>query len=311
MPIPRELLYRPAVHQLCAGSFVQDLVPIGEYISVVPLAALGFDSQAVYTARYAREIVGAQVDESAVSELKKQGAAECPVVAIAVRHKIDSAPEDLERVAAPQLDRARCVLSWATGEIPEPFALVTATRSQTFFRLTPANSRRRQRLGFGNTGSDFREQLYRMMKCAEEDERFAFALSLFREALREQHPEFRAARLFACLEALAYRIKGGKGSRQRVRVLLGLETGATAKVSDGINTYEYDRVEIAGRIRDKLFHGAPFRPNEHLNESAAKAYNYLSEHPEQLRDILLADCELEFARWANGASYGQVANGSA
>jgi hypothetical protein len=311
-PIPKELQHRPAVHQLCAGAFLQEPVSLGEHTTAVPLVPLGCETEAKYAARYASEIVGAPVDEPAVSALMQQGADAHPVIAIVVRNMIDALPEELERAAMPLLDRARAVLSWATGEVPEPFGLITATATQAYFRLTPRQSRRRQRLGFGNTGADFAGQLHRLMKYAEDDERFAFALSMYRDALREQDPQFRAARHFSCLEALAYRVKDdegtGKKSRQRVRKLLGLEAGALSRASDGTNQYEYDRVEIGGRIRDKLFHGAPFRPTEDLNASAAKAYEYLSKHPDQLKDMLQADCELEFARWANGASRGQVAS---
>lgn len=312
MAQPKELQHRPAVHQLCMGAFLQDSVSVGDRTTAVPLKSLGCDTEAVYTGRYAHEVVRATVDEPAIASLKRQGNDAHPIIAIVVRANIDAAPEDLERIAMPFLDRARAVLSWATGEVPEPFALVTVTTKGAYFRLTPEQSRRRQRLGFGNTGADFQGQLHRLMKYAEEDERFAFALSMYSNALREQNPEFRAARHFSCLEALAYRIKDdegtGKKSRQRVRKLLGLEAGAMSRASDGANQYEYDRVEIAGRIRDKLFHGAPFRPSEHLNESAAKAYEYLVKNPDQLKDILQADCEIEFARWANGASHGQVSN---
>jgi hypothetical protein len=292
------------------GAFLQEIVPVGEHTTAVPLVSLGCDSEAVYAARYAKEVVRASVDEPGIASLKKQGSDAHPVIAIVVRNRIDAAPEDLERVAMPLLDRARAVLSWATGEVPEPFALVTAPAKDAYFRLTPEQSRRRQRLGFGNTGADFQSQIHRLMKYAEEDDRFAFALSMYRDALREQNPEFRAARHFSCLEALAYRIKDdegtGKKSRQRVRRLIGLDEGAVSRASDGPTQYEYDRVEIAGRIRDKLFHGAPFRPTEHLSESAAKAYGHLLKHPDQLRDILQGDCEIEFARWANGASRGQI-----
>lgn len=76
------------------------------------------------------------------------------------------------------------------------------------------------------------------------------------------------------------------------------------RASQGVQC-QYDRVELAGRIRDKLFHGAPFDAAE-LTSDARRAYEYLAGHPDQLKDLLLADCELEFARWANGASRGQT-----
>lgn len=305
MTVLRELRHRPAVHQLCAGAFLQEMLPLGEHVTAVPLKPLGFDLEAHYAATYAREVVGAEVDEPALEQLKRQGTNSIPIIAIVVRNRIDAPAEEMERVAGPFMERARMLVAWLSGELPKPFALITASEKQTFFRMIPYQSRRRQRLGFGNTGTDIRGQLFRIAKLAETDERFAFALSMFHDALRELNPPFRAARLFSCLESLAYRVKDDKGSRQRVRKLLGLEAGATVRIGSGAESYEYDRVEIAGRIRDKLFHGVPFEPEKHLNVSGAKAYRYLLEHPRELGDMLLADCELEFARWANGASIGQ------
>lgn len=299
------LAHRPSVHLLCSGSFIQERAELGAYITAVPLAPLGFDREAQFAVAYVKEVLRAPVDEPSFNALRAQGDKAFPGMSIVARNRIDSAPEELERVAMPLLEHARGILSVVTGEVPAPFAIVTATETNTFFRLLPPHSRARLRLGFGNTGADFHGQLRRLMKCAGEDERFAFALSLYREALREVHPEFRVARLFSCLEALAYRIKDEKGSRQRVRILLGLENGAKTNVQIEGKNLTYDRVEIAGRIRQKLFHGAPFRPAKDLNPEAAAAYEHMRKHPEMLRDILLADCELEFARWANGASRGQ------
>lgn len=302
--VPATLRYRPSVHQLCLGAFIQEPLHIRSSISVYPLKPIGFDVEASYTARYANEIVGAAIEDKMLDELRAQGKHARPVIALAVKHKIDAPPGQLERVATPLLAHARSVISWVAGEIPVPFAMVTSTTKETFFRMIPPRSRRRHRLGFGNTGPDYYSLLNRLMTAVERDERFAFALSLFREALREEHAEFRVARFFACLEALAYRLKARVGSRQAVRLLLGLERGAMASVKiDGVD-YRYDRVEIGGRIRDKLFHGVPFDASE-LTHEAEIAYQHLQEHPTRLRDLLLVDCELEFARWANGKSRGQ------
>jgi hypothetical protein len=303
--LPKELTHRPAVHFLCSGAYVQEHLELGGAVSAYSLLQLGFDAQAAYTLQYARDVIGAPVDSAAFDALKEQGKQSHPVVALVARLENDAGPQELESAAAPLLDRARMILGWVTGGYPELFAVVTARSDRAYFRLIPPPSRRRIRLGFGNTGADYQAQLARLVRSASTDERFAFALSMFQEALRERHPEFRAARMFACLEALAYRVKTDKGSRTRVRALLGLEDGATVRIGSGSDQYEFDRVELAGRIRDKLFHGAPFRPEKDLNGPSANAYRYLASHPEELGNILLSDCELEFARWANGASVGQ------
>jgi len=302
--VPIHLQHRPAVHQLLQGAFIQEPLHLRSNVSAYPLDALGFSAEAQYTARYAREVVGATIDEAGLRSLTKQGEHSRPVIVVAVRLVIDATPEQLEKNAATELANARMVLGWAAGEHPEPFALITATLKDVHFRMLPPQTRRRQRLGFGNTGTDYYSQLYRILALTEQDERFAFALSLYRDALREDNPEFRVARFFSCLEALAYRLKKGVGSRTAVRKLIGLESGALSTLHiDGTNC-QYDRVELAGRIRDKLFHGVPFDPSE-LSTDAQYAYTYLREHPEQMREELRIDCELEVARWANNASNGQ------
>jgi hypothetical protein len=299
-----QLQHRPAVHQLLHGAFIQEPLHLRSNVTAYPLIPIGFAAEAQYAARYAHEVMGATVDASAVDKLQKEGEHARPVVALAVRLMIDAPPEQLEQNAAAELANARMVLGWVAGEHPEPFAVVTATRKEVHFRILAPHTRRRQRLGFGNTGPDYYSQLYRIVSLTESDERFAFALSLFRDALREDNPEFRVARFFSCLEALAYRIKKGLGSRAAVRKLLGLDAGALSSFQINGVDCRYDRVELAGRIRDKLFHGVPFDPAE-LTPDARKAYQYLKEHPELMRDELHMDCELEVARWANNASNGQ------
>jgi hypothetical protein len=211
----------------------------------------------------------------------------------------------LEEASSADLARARLALAWSTGEEPVPVAVVTATRSETFFRILPPNSRRRQRLGFGNEREQHEPVIKRVIDAAAKDERFAFAVSMYVDALSADEAEFRVARFYACLEALSYRIRHrhGKRSRAAVRDLIGLPEGALMQVAEGDERFSIDRVELGGRIRDKLFHGVPFDDSE-LTEEAKRAYAVLKARPSQLRDLLMNDCELEIARWANGASRG-------
>ena len=128
MKIPRELQHRPAVHQLCFGAFTQEMLPIGEHVTVVPLQPLGFDVQAKYTAQYAKEVVSAQVDGVALAALKKQGNGSLPILAIVVRNRIDVSARELERLSESYFARAQMLIAWLSGELPEPFAIVTVTR---------------------------------------------------------------------------------------------------------------------------------------------------------------------------------------
>ena len=300
------LRHRPAVHELCVGAFLQERLRLADGIWAVPLQPLGFRAESEVTARYVLEVLDTPVDEQAFASLSEQGATARPLVAIVHQSQVDASPEELEQVALPKFAHARMLVSWSAGERAEPFAIVTARLDRCFFRMLPPRSRGRQRLGFGNEREPHEAQLQRLYAAVSSDERFAFAVSMFRDALREEDASFRVARFYACLEALTYRIRREHGIRSRaaVRDLLGIADGATMTIDVGGRQVAFDRVELVGRLRDKLFHGVPF-DKEELTVDARTAYEQLVAHPDQLRDVLQSDCELEIARWANGASRGQ------
>lgn len=302
------LRHRPAVHQLCAGAFLQEALYLGSSLWAVPLQGLGLGTEAEVTARYATEVLGAPVDTAAVAALKEQGVSARPLVALIFHAQLDYATgAQLEAAARSTLERGRLLLSWSTGDRPEPVAVLTASGAQCFFRLALPHSRNRQRLGLGNERDPHEASLKALHALLETDERFAFAMTLFRDALREENAEFRAARQFAVLEALTYRIKHRHGDRSRaaVRDLLGLAEGAKVTLGVDGDNVTFDRVEVAGRIRDKLFHGVPFSDAE-LDGESRRAVEYMRKHPEQLGDLLQDDCELELMRWAHGISRGQA-----
>jgi hypothetical protein len=307
MEILEEILKRrPAVHQLCSGSFLQEHLHLSNSTWAIPLQPLGMNSESSLTAQYVTELLGASVDKNGIQALINQGKKARPLVTLVNLRDIDSSPEELEKQAEDTLSKARLLLAWSSGEYPTPFAMVTATTNQTFFRLLPPHSSNRKRLGFGNDREHHEKVMKRLFDLINSDERFEFAVSMFMDALKETNPEFRIARFFACLESLTYRIshRHGERSRDSVRDLLGLSEGAKMTIGVDGDNLSFDRVELAGRIRAKLFHGVPFDDSE-LTDEARKAYLYLKKNPDQFKNILKSDCELEIARWANGASRGQ------
>lgn len=296
---------KPSVHQLCYGIYLQAPLRLQENLIAVPLTALGFGSQAQFMAKYAREVAGALVDESATDALTQQGAQAFPTIAIVYFHAEDGEPIELEKLSAEVFVQTRRILGWVAGDAVEPFAMLTCTESHSAFRLIMPNSRRRLRLGFGNTEAEFQTQLEKISERARCDPHFEYALSFLHDALRESNALFKIARLYNCLECLAANLKAkhsGK-SRKAVKDLLGLEGGAIEKLHMVGVSYEYDVIEIAGRIRDKLFHGAAFREDA-LNAASKPVFALLETNPEHVISSLLAFCEVEISRWANGVSRG-------
>jgi hypothetical protein len=304
LSIDDTLRQRPAVHMLCSGVFIQEHVWVTEDLVVVPLKALGFNAQAAYLAHYTTSVAGVPVDEGGLESLRQQGKDSLPVAVFCRLCAVDASPEELERLAATDLDTARQIIGWSSSNEVTPFGMLTLTSSQGYFRVLPPRENQRLRLGFGNTGVAFHTQIASLFQTALRDERFAFALSLHHDALRETNQLFRAARFFNCLECLAAKLKAeAGGSRKAVKMLLGFQDGATIEVAIAGQRYRYDPIEIAGRIRDKLWHGVPFKAEDLIVETRS-VFRLIQDHPETLADNLQVHSELELARWVNGVSKG-------
>lgn len=300
---------KPAVHQLCYGSYLQSPVWVSPDLLAVPLAPVGFNGELGYVTSYLRQFFGIDLTSEQLSAGMAQGAESFPVVSLIHFPERSAAPEVLEAESRTRLERAEQIIAWATGDRLTEFAYVTVTeQAPPLFRMVPPHSRRRQRLGFGNTGNSFQSNIDRIREAADEDPRFAFAMALFSDAAHEPNPLFKACRLFNVLESLAYAlIRKDKdpdkniGSRRAVKIMLGLENGAVSQMNIDGREISYDRIEIAGRLRDHFFHGAPFR-EAYLNEGARPAFYLIEHHPALIADAVLMDCELALARWANDAS---------
>lgn len=308
--VKAHLAQRPSVHQLCKGAFLQEPITVGSTTLLVPLSPIGYRTQAEYVGHYVQELTDASVDQAAIRSLVARGEPVWPVVAVVVHCSDGQTPEELEAAVETQLDLGRQILAWASGDDVTPFGLVTLPEDNSFFRLLFPHSRRRHRLGFGNTGEDFASQIARILQAAEGDERFAFALSLYHDAVRERNPQFQIARFFNCLECMAAKLKTKKRpSRKAVKYLLGLEDGAMVEVSHQNSKIRYDAVEIGGRVRDQLFHGVTFREKDLISE-ARPAFALYQMKPDIMAGALKGYCELEIARWANGVSRGTSVPGN-
>jgi hypothetical protein len=292
---------RPAVHQLCSGAYIQEPIWLSEQLLLVPLQALGFAEHAQYTAQYAHGVVGASVDATAVADLTSQGIDALPVVSLVRFLSVDAPASELEQFSEPSLVQGRRILSYTSGNEVIPFALVTATSAESYFRLLPPESNKRMRLGFGNTGITFHSHMASAFHAIQRDEHFEFAISLLHDTHQEANLEFRIARFFNCLECLASKLKAkhdGK-SRKAVKEWLGLEGGAVCEACIEGKRFKYDAIEISGRIRDKLFHGVPFREDD-LNEESRSVFALLKTHPSDIATAVQSYCE----RWVNGVSKG-------
>lgn len=299
---------RPAVHRLAHGAFLQERILIDEFTLVEPLQPIGLNHLLDYAAQYHREIFGVSPSQEALQALSAHGQESLPAISIIHLPSEDAEPQVLLENSRRAFDSAEQIISWISGNYPVAFIEFVSRQAGAGARLLPPMGTKRLLLGFGNIGPDQQSRIERIVKATREDERFAFALSLYRDAMQELNPQFQMARLFTVLEALAHALKrDGVGSRNAVRTMLGVSSGATGEIvlADGRKIL-FDRIELAGRLRDKLFHGVPFERSD-LTEQWRDGFELIQVHPDQLIGALKSDCDLEIARWANGASVARSA----
>ena len=295
---------RPSVHELYYGAFIQEPILISKDLLAIPLKPIGFISQSHYLGQYALEIANAPLDEDGLTNLIAHGSNALPVVAVVCLLDVDAPPEELEAKSRVMLDHANRILSWAAGDNITSFGILTLRLDESFFRLVVPHSNYRMRLGFGNTGPDFKNQISNLIKAIDEDEHFNFGISIFQDALREVNLKFKIARFFSCLECFAHKIKSKeRPSRKAVKYLLDLEDCIISEAFIIGAKFRYDIIEIAGRIRDKLFHGVPFKEDGLILE-AISAFELYEKYPEEIASSMQNYCEMEIARWSNGVSKG-------
>jgi hypothetical protein len=298
-----------SAHYLCADAFLQQRIFLPD-VALVPLQPLGFDHEGNYLARYAAELMRAAVDADALKKLKTEGAQSRPILAIILQGLKGRTPEELELAAQPKFELVRTALSAMNGNELSPFGILHRIGGRTYFRALLGRPNKRYFLG-PDTPADRAAQLARIMEAAT-DEHFRFAISLLLEANRDENPRFQIARYFACLEALAYRIKGGgRGSRKAISYMLGLPEPNRCNASFGGTTVCYDDLELARRVRDALFHGVRLVETDYPGLPAA-VWPFLKKEPLHFVQELRARCELEVLKWANDHSLGRaVAEGRA
>jgi len=294
---------QPAVHELCAGGFLRETVHFDDGLSAIPLQPLGSDDRIDFLVKYARDLVGAKFDEPVAFGARLRGLISLPAVSLVCTPSGDGSPIEIEASVRSRLDLARQVISCTVVQPFVPFALfIHAQNSKGYYRLfEPAHRATRSRI-LSIVELETPHLIARVYTKARDDEIYRFALSLLHDAVAEANARFRIARLFNVLECLASENKtGGLPSRKAVRFLLGFPVEGDVKewTIEG-KQYSFDIIELAGRLRDRLFHGAPFSP-EDLSMNVRSAFSILEGAPLYIADTLTEYCKV--------ALYGEVIDG--
>ncbi len=155
--------------------------------------------------------------------------------------------------------------------------------------------------------------------CATEradDDRLHYFLNVLSQAHGIEDTHFRIARYYSLLEALAGPIISQfekKAATPRARTAIRFMLGYFSEFDIPRFTilpaedFEFDHIELAGRIRHKLFHGGGALNHKDITPVLEPGLALLGQRPDMIAHWLRRDCELEIVRWAHRESLAWLA----
>lgn len=278
---------RPSVHQICVGAFLQSAMFVSDEVMAVPLGDLGTSDVALLIGNYVSADLQVEIKERDVAALKQYGQQSNPCLALVWHPTVDAPATTLVPYANERFDKARRTVSWVTGDAVSAVGVVVLHMEGAEFQVFRTITRRRQRFHFSGHDQDlFELQTVNVSVAGNLNQNLGLCLQMFHDAAKEDNPQYRIVRLYGVLECLSADHKSKTvGSRDAIRTLLSFDPGRPCNVTLADSLIVFDLVAVAGRLRDKLFHGAILR-EENLCIPDRGAFRVIAEAPHLIADEL-------------------------
>lgn len=286
------------VVSLCYGAFIQQEVKFGESQFLVPMKPVYEECLVKYVSVTCKDFQ-ISVDSQILEELHNQIKDTRPVTAlITTSELIFGKPNELEESVEKKIYKLKLITSFISGDPLIEFARLIKNDGQTYFRMIPWQSRRRQKLFFSKDESESFFVTASKISLNQE-----YYLSLLYDANHERNPLFRIARYFGVLEAISnsYNKSDHQGSKDRIRYMLYGDKSKrnTIKSQKGKDKFELDPIEISYRFRNKFFHGGEPTYDYFKELMPLSIWNELQNNCNTIINSLQSHCELQLMKEIN------------
>lgn len=160
--------------------------------------------------------------------------------------------------------------------------------------------------------------LNRCLNSHNDDEQLHYWISLLVQTQQLTDDKLKISRLFSLLELMSNRItqsfidysnyKKQKLSitRTAIRTLLGyyIDINTPKFIIQDYGEFEFDHIEVAGKLRDKIFHGSGNFRESDLDVNNRAGYKVYKSKPDMISHVLRRDCELAIFNWINKQGFG-------
>jgi hypothetical protein len=141
-----------------------------------------------------------------------------------------------------------------------------------------------------------------------DDDRLHFFIEILEQIHSIDDQAFKIARYFSLLEALTaplaaqFEKQSGKSNvtRTAIRFALGyfIDFDVPRFSIEKYRDFEFDHIELAGRVRHKIFHGGGKLSARDVTKALASAIILLEIRPDMISHRLRRDCEILLAQWS-------------
>jgi len=306
---------RKAFFEVVVGPPIPGVIYFGENTAAFPLGSLGNQTNIDFGIRLLGRL-GVSTDQAFVDTARQQGQPFHQLTAIVYVELQDSEFDLAAKGLSRSVDRIRTLLSFYTAS--EHISLIRFNwfepgRGAAEF-LAPRYRGLAPRSELDPINHDF------LRRCATEkfdDQQLHYFMEMLKQTYSVDDYQFRIARLFSILEAMAGPIQGQfekqtgtPSARTAIRFMLGyfLEFDIPRFTILPSREFEFDHIELAGRLRHKIFHGGGELAYGDVPQSLRSGVDLVKLRPDMIAHQLRKDCERELHKWVLGESRAWQAN---
>ena len=306
---------RRAFLEVSVGPPLADMMLFDEDTVAYPMGSLGNQANINFGIRLLHSL-GVPTDPGFLKAAQKQGAPFNHLTVVVYAGLENEEFEKAARGLSQRIDRCRALLGLYTVGEHVPILRIKWTEPQ----LGEAEFLGPRYRGVRDRAGDDPISLEFVKTCATdhyEDDQLHYFVSMIEQIYGLQDEVFRIARYYSLMEAMAGAIKspfehqsGNPAmTRTAIRFMIGyfLEFDIPRFTVTPDRDFEFDHIELAGRVRDKLFHGGGTLVRNDVPNVLRPGVDLLSLKPDMISHRLRRDCELEIVRWSRRESRGWLA----
>lgn len=304
-----------ALIEISVGPPLPQVLQLDRQTLAYPLGPIGNGANIDFGIRLINSL-GVPSDLGFLKEAEQQGAPFNDLMALVIVGLENDEFDKAARGQSKRIDRCRSLLGLYVAGQQMPILRIQWNEPKLASAefLAPIYRGVRNRVSDDPISPEF------LSSCTSEhytDDQLHYFIGILEQIHGIKEFSFKIARYYSLLEVMSSPIKsqfekqsgGSSITRTAIRFMLGYfqEFDIPRFTINPENDFEFDHIELAGRIRDKIFHGGGEIKHSDVPIELRSGVDLLNQRPDMITHWLRRDCESEIFRWAQRSSRAWLA----